>query len=570
MFSAIVKLYKTLPDRAHIDEYLLLRRRRVSTTFVLFILGAVSLLSPVCFLVLKSPVAGFGTLGIGLVALVSLFFILKGYDRISSAFMLSIVSLLLLAILAIPVLRGEADISGILVSVLVLTVVTILPAGVMVRGRFAIAQALVIALVMVILLTLNGNPALLGRRAIIVVGYFITGSIIAYLSRLQNQLLDTSVKECVQSKNALAALEVVMTRIGELKRQSDAGAAVISSAFDSVSSVVNGFMEKSAHLSQSSQALTSSAEESRSRLAGMLESVESVAESVERQGVLAREQKEAQERMNVSVQSIQKDMQTADEANGRLARLAQESRESLDTAINSIRGLLEYQSNTLEIVGTLSKISAQTNLLAMNAAIEAAHAGNVGSGFAVVAESVRDLADSSSLRTREINGIVRTMNGEIETGVARIETIATAIHEFLAATDLSREMSARIVSTMDGFAQDAKSALESVRELEGLAMGIRDNVEREREISKALDGAFVQLEEVVGAITGDIGALDQVNSRAKSGLEAATAAHRKSAEFNRAIDELLAETEGDAGMTAGNAEGAASPLHEQLAADISP
>ena len=102
-----------------------------------------------------------------------------------------------------------------------------------------------------------------------------------------------------------------------------------------------------------------------------------------------------------------------------------------------------------QIVGTIEDIADQTNLLALNAAIEAARAGEQGRGFAVVADEVRALAERTTKATREIGEMIRVIQGETRSAVAAMETGVREVEKGSSEAAKSGEALSRIMERIN-------------------------------------------------------------------------------------------------------------------------
>jgi len=114
----------------------------------------------------------------------------------------------------------------------------------------------------------------------------------------------------------------------------------------------------------------------------------------------------------------------------------QAAMQNLVLATHSISAKLkimdEKANNINNVVSTITKVADQTNLLSLNAAIEAEKAGEYGAGFAVVAREIRRLADQSAVATLEIEQMVKEMQSSVSTGVMEVDKFSKEVGQYVA------------------------------------------------------------------------------------------------------------------------------------------
>jgi len=210
---------------------------------------------------------------------------------------------------------------------------------------------------------------------------------------------------------------------------------------------------------------------------------------VTEQAAAVTESSAAIEQMIANIRSVTSTLQRNTRNVEELQEASEVGHSGLSGVVADIRGITAESESLLEINSVMQNIASQTNLLSMNAAIEAAHAGEAGRGFAVVAAEIRKLAESSAVQSKTISTVLKKIKSSIDTITKSTEGVLRKFDAIDEGVKIVAGQENNILNAMEEQGQGSRQILQAMGQLKDITQKVKEEACQMVESSKkALSG----------------------------------------------------------------------------------
>jgi methyl-accepting chemotaxis protein len=270
-------------------------------------------------------------------------------------------------------------------------------------------------------------------------------------------------------------------------------------------------------------------------------SIDSLHKMVEEQSSSVETSSSAIEEMIANIQSVTRTLISNTKNVEELSEASENGKSGLQTVAEKILEIAKESEGLMEINSVMENISSQTNLLSMNAAIEAAHAGEAGKGFAVVADEIRKLAESSASQSKTTTAMLKKIKGSIDSITASSNDVLSRFGVIDTGVKTVSQHEQNIRSSMEEQEIGGQQLLQAIARLKELSVSVGRGSEDMLAIGNKL---ITQTNELISNSTDAINGMNEVLNGAMQQMQiAVTQVDEMSTENTKNFEDLKLETD---------------------------
>jgi methyl-accepting chemotaxis protein len=389
---------------------------------------------------------------------------------------------------------------------------------------------------------LMGVGALLAELVFMLIGGFIINSILArplrntvfMLKNISDGDGDLSGRLAVRSRDEIGdlagyfnkTLDKVSSLVVSIRKQTETLANVghvlsanMTETTGSIARISSGIQEVSRQTLDQAASVT----QTHSTMEQITAHIERVNGHIDTQAASVTQSSSAIEEMLASISSVTRALAKNSENADELASASEQGHNDLNQVSESIRQIAKESASLIEISSVIGDIASQTNLLSMNAAIEAAHAGESGKGFAVVADEIRRLAETSERQAKTVSSVLAKIKASVDSVALSADQVLVKFESINSMIKTVSERESAIRRAMEEQSAGSKEVLKAISALNEVTVqvkagsgemlsGSREIIKESGNLNTITETVRGSMDEMTDGVRGITLAIDKVSS----------------------------------------------------------
>ncbi len=329
---------------------------------------------------------------------------------------------------------------------------------------------------------------------------------------------DESGQVAASFNTFVTKLRILMEEVKEIISHTDDIKFRVSSSTEETSASVEEISSNLSAIGSQIEALNNNISDTAASIEEISRNIQSMDDRITDQSSMVEESSAAIIQMITSLGNVSRIAEGKRATTRALTEVAGKGKVHIGETAVAFKSVVNHINQIQEMASAINNIASQTNLLSMNAAIEAAHAGEAGRGFSVVAEEIRKLADSASLSSRSISQLIKDITGAIMETDRNVTTTTEAFDEIAADVNDTVNAFTEIEHSVSELNTGGRQILEATNRINDITAGIRDGSaeiksstglmlqgstlirEISRQVRDGMDESLIGVREILGSM----------------------------------------------------------------------